>query len=178
MTGGEGLMGSTDKQDEEEAREERLLLLQESYGKKRSQLNIILDIIGTPKDSDMSHIDAETADFIRGLESRPPKYLASMFPGTNPLGIELLQAMLHFDPKKRITAQHAMEHPYFNSLKNKSYSKAYFAKNRHIFDPSIAVSTDPVPLNVDIEKISESSANLKENVLSEVLYYRKRDPPL
>lgn len=39
--------------------------------------------------------------------------LRELFPGTSDDCLELLQQMFEFDPKKRITAQQALEHRYY-----------------------------------------------------------------
>ena len=42
------------------------------------------------------------------------------FPGSSPEALDLLQKMLIFDPKKRITVQESLEHPFFKSVRDKS----------------------------------------------------------
>lgn len=39
-----------------------------------------------------------------------------MFPETNALAVDLLERMLVFDPRKRISVDQALAHPYFSSL--------------------------------------------------------------
>ena len=39
-----------------------------------------------------------------------------MFPDSNPLAIDLLQKLLVFDPKKRITVEQALKHGYLKGL--------------------------------------------------------------
>ena len=38
----------------------------------------------------------------------------------DPLGLDLLTRMLQYDPNKRLSAEQAMKHPYFNDLKAQS----------------------------------------------------------
>ncbi len=49
---------------------EQFKVLVESYNNHRSQLNIIFDILGTPSEEDLAHLDKRTADILRSL---PPK---------------------------------------------------------------------------------------------------------
>lgn len=42
----------------------------------------------------------------------PKRDLCSVFPGANPLAIDLLRLMLELDSDKRITAEKALAHPY------------------------------------------------------------------
>lgn len=44
------------------------------------------------------------------------KDMASIVPGLDPLGVDLLSKMLVYLPSKRISAKAAMEHPWFHDL--------------------------------------------------------------
>lgn len=46
---------------------EQFKVLVESYNNHRSQLNVIFDILGTPTEEDLSHLDKRTADILRSL---------------------------------------------------------------------------------------------------------------
>jgi len=174
--GGDNPLASVLRQQEDE----HTLLLQESFGNMRSQLNIILDVIGTPSENDCRHIDAKTAQYLHSLPQRSPRDLSSIFPGAVPEALDLLRSMLVFDPTKRLSARQAMDHPYFDRLKSKDYLNSYRAapRNQHLFDLAgvqAVGALQPVPMNEDIEKVGESTENLKRNIVREVLYYRKRD---
>lgn len=63
----------SDKMEEADEFTEQQRALQESYSNNRSQLNIIFDILGTPSDSDLSHLDTRTANVLRRLQPRAGK---------------------------------------------------------------------------------------------------------
>ena len=42
------------------------------------------------------------------------------FPGSSEESLDLLQKMLIFDPKKRITVQQSLEHPFFKDIRDPS----------------------------------------------------------
>uniref|UniRef100_A0A6V1T4R7 Cyclin-dependent kinase 2 homolog n=1 Tax=Heterosigma akashiwo TaxID=2829 RepID=A0A6V1T4R7_HETAK len=46
----------------------------------------------------------------------PPETLAHLVPNLEALGVDLLQRMLCYDPGQRISAQDAMDHPFFDDL--------------------------------------------------------------
>jgi serine/threonine protein kinase len=160
-------------------------LLQESFGNAKSQLNMIFDVIGTPSVEAIGRIsDPAIVHFL--THSIQPKSAArpleSMYPAADPSGVALLKSLLQFDAQHRITAEEALNHPYFNALKQKDYLHSYHTNNQHLFDlqrsqsqqglpiqrqPSpgtVANALLPKPLNADIEKIGESPENLKRNV--------------
>ncbi|KAJ4893631.1 Mitogen-activated protein kinase 19 [Raphanus sativus] len=81
------------------------------------QLELITDLLGTPK--------AETIAGVRNEKAR--KYLGEMrkkslvpftqkFPNADPSALRLLQRLLAFDPKDRPTATEALADPYFKGL--------------------------------------------------------------
>jgi len=80
------------------------------------QLSIILDILGTPALDDFYAISSQRSrEYIRALPFRKKKPFSSLFPDANPLAIDLLEQCLTFSPKRRITVEDALKHPYLAS---------------------------------------------------------------
>eukprot|EP00744_Colponema_vietnamica_P003082 GILI01004766.1.p1 GENE.GILI01004766.1~~GILI01004766.1.p1 ORF type:complete len:314 (-),score=90.79 GILI01004766.1:85-975(-) len=82
---------------------------------EQDQLVKIFRILGTPLEEKwpaMVELPEYKKDFPR-FEGQP---LASVVPNLDPLGVDLLQSMLQFDPNQRITAKQALQHPYFSDL--------------------------------------------------------------
>lgn len=81
------------------------------------QLRLIIDVLGTPSEDDMSFIKSSRAlAFVRKQAGKPKVPWASMFKKANPLALDLMERMLSFNPTKRITVEEALEHPYLESL--------------------------------------------------------------
>ncbi|CAH1980500.1 unnamed protein product [Acanthoscelides obtectus] len=77
------------------------------------QLNLIMEILGTPGDEFMQKITSESArNYIKSLPVIPKKDLHTYIVGANPLAINLLGLMLELDSDKRITAEQALAHAY------------------------------------------------------------------
>jgi hypothetical protein len=89
--------------------------------------------------------------------------------------------MLKFNPDERITAEEALEHPYFDDIKRKGYINTYRQNNQHFFGPQVTSSSEkeqkevlkealrPIPLNANLEKIGESSDHIRQNVRKAIL---------
>lgn len=129
------------------------LFTRDTRSDRYDQLNTILDVIGTPADEDIVEIRNEsTEDFLRTLPYRQPQDLSLMFKGAPPSAIDLLQKMLEFNPRKRITVDDALMHeflaPFRESLKEAS---------REIYrDGAINMEIEKMPLLV--------SDDIKSNV--------------
>lgn len=77
------------------------------------QFSIITELLGTPPDEVINSIGSEnTLRFVRSLPHREPVSFATKFEGCEPEVVDLLEKMLVFDPRKRITAAESLEHPY------------------------------------------------------------------
>lgn len=77
------------------------------------QLQVIIDILGTPSDADCWFIRKRPAlKAVQAMGQRAPVSFHKLFPHANPQAIDLLQKMLAFDPAKRITVTDALAHPY------------------------------------------------------------------
>ena len=83
----------------------------------QSQLELIFDLIGTPTKEEIAEIENEQwREFVRKCKKRKRKSFKKVFPDSNPQAIDLLQRLLTFDPKKRITVTEALEHEYLAGL--------------------------------------------------------------
>ena len=101
------------------------------------QLTLILDVLGTPTLDEFYAITTRRSrDYIRALPFRKRKPFAQLFPNANPLAVDFLTRTLvrhgpvfcfwrrpvkltaflqTFDPKKRITVEDALAHPYLEA---------------------------------------------------------------
>jgi mitogen-activated protein kinase 1/3 len=110
------------------------------------QLTLILDVLGTPTLDEFYAITTRRSrDYIRALPFRKKKPFQTIFPNANPLAIDFLsKTLVHlfllpfffffrstmqfcqtFDPKKRITVEQALAHPYLEAYVRECGSDRY-----------------------------------------------------
>ena len=62
--------------------------------------------MGTPTDAELGYVQSENAlRYIRELPRHHKQPLAEKFPHLPPLAIDLIEKMLAYDPKRRITGR-------------------------------------------------------------------------
>ncbi|KAJ8102672.1 kinase-like domain-containing protein [Lipomyces tetrasporus] len=94
------------------------LLINKPLIEGKSEINQIMkifELLGYPDESSWPGFRSlPNAKSINIPKDRKPKTsLRSRFPYITSAGVDLLSSLLQFDPKKRITAKEALEHPYF-----------------------------------------------------------------
>ena len=90
---------------------------------KADQLNIIFDVIGSPDEESMGFVsDPNAVLYLKSLSQKKKNKInfKAKFPGSSEESLDLLQKMLIFDPKKRITVQQSLEHPFFKDIRDPS----------------------------------------------------------
>ncbi|XP_030196179.1 mitogen-activated protein kinase 7 [Gadus morhua] len=123
------------------------------------QLQLILAVLGTPPLGLIGAIGAERVrSYIQSLPSRAPVPLTKLFPQTEPEAVDLLGAMLRFDPRERITVTQALEHPYL--------SKYHDPDDEPVCVPAF---------NFEFDKIPTNKEQIKESILIEIQdFHRKK----
>lgn len=78
---------------------------------------MIIELVGNPPKEVVDQIhNPKNKEFIESFPKTKGKDFKTLFKGANPDAIDLLQKLLIFDPKKRITIEEALEHPYMSQL--------------------------------------------------------------
>lgn len=78
------------------------------------QLVKIMELTGKPDDIFIERIESEDAKrYISSLHDMVKQDFLRFFNRANPVAVDVLERMLQLDPKNRITAAEALQHPYF-----------------------------------------------------------------
>lgn len=116
------------------------------------QLKIIMDVIGSPGEDSLDFITNPKAKrFILRQPKKPKVPLSSIYPRATPQCLDLLEKMLVFDPRKRITIAEALEHPYLSLVRDKSVER-----------------TCPSPFDFDFENFELTKPKLQELIFEDV----------
>jgi len=82
------------------------------------QIKKIIQVTGTPTEADIDWLPARspTRSFIEKVPLCQKQAWSSVYPKATPAGIEAMEQMLTFHPRRRATAQDAIALPYYDSL--------------------------------------------------------------
>ncbi|KAL3063788.1 hypothetical protein OYC64_000174 [Pagothenia borchgrevinki] len=83
------------------------------------QLTQIMKVTGVPGSEFVQKLESpEAKTYIKALPRYPRKDFTTLFPRASAKGIDLLEKMLVLDGDERPTAELALEHPYFDGLRD------------------------------------------------------------
>ena len=91
------------------------------------QLKLIIKTLGSPLGSSLDFITAPKARaYIEGLPKSPkPDLRRTLGKGFSSNAVDLIEKMLRFDPRERISVDEALRHPWLKSLHDPSTEKTY-----------------------------------------------------
>lgn len=123
------------------------------------QMNLIFGVLGTPNESDYDFISNEKAlDYIKSLKKRPKIEFSKIYPKASEHALDLMDKMLTFNPKNRISVGDALKHPYFKALHN----------------PTLEIECD-APFDFSFEDVKMTKSTLQEFMLEEVYKARPQE---
>lgn len=80
-------------------------------------MTIISEKLGKLPEADLDFVTSEKAKrFLRKLPNDTPVPLAQQFPSASPEALNLLKNLLSIHPKKRVTVEESLAHPFFQQL--------------------------------------------------------------
>jgi len=125
----------------------------------QDQLSIIFSVLGTPKEDDFEFVtDAKAIDYLRSFPFKKPVDLQELYPAATADALDLLRKMLQFNPKKRITIEESINHPFLSKIRDKTREVAA-----------------PGPIILEFEKEGELTAErLRELFIDEIKQYKKK----
>lgn len=84
-----------------------------------NQVELIIQLMGKPSPTELEKINAATDYSIIESMSTKKKYsFSQFFKGASKEALDFLKRTLVFDPKKRLTAEQALKHPYVKQFHN------------------------------------------------------------
>ncbi|VVB06290.1 unnamed protein product [Arabis nemorensis] len=82
------------------------------------QLRLIMELIGTPSEDDLGALNENAKRYLAQVAPLPRQSFTEKFPNVPPLAIDLMEKMLQFDPRKRISVEDALTHPYLKTMRD------------------------------------------------------------
>jgi serine/threonine protein kinase len=122
---------------------------------------MIIEMLGFPEDEDLEILsDFKDLDQLKKIGKNANQRFETKFANSPPEAVDLLKKMLTFDPKKRITVEQALEHPYLSAL--------------HC--PEDEPTTEPVSaFDFEFEIYDLKREDYKDLLFEEVMLYQSND---
>lgn len=82
-----------------------------------NQMELIIELLGRPSNFDLEKMEVSYGNnLVDSLKSKKNKSITYMFNNCDADAVDLLRKLLVYNPKKRITVEKALEHPYFKEF--------------------------------------------------------------
>ncbi|KAG2324716.1 hypothetical protein Bca52824_007444 [Brassica carinata] len=118
------------------------------------QLRLIMELIGSPTEEDIGSLNESAKQYLRQLPCLDRQSFLVKFPNVPHLAIDLMEKMLKFDPRQRITVEDALAHPYLTTLHD-------------ITDEPVCMK----PFEVDLKEQVLTAEQIKELIYQEALAF-------
>lgn len=127
----------------------------------KDQLNVIMDVLGTPTEEDLSFVTDQTAlTYLAEFPTHNNKIdFKKMFPYANDQCLDLMKIMIQFNPFFRPSVEECLAHPYFTKIRKAEKE---------------VKSENLVELDIDKAETEMSIKELRKIVVSEIAYYKKK----
>jgi len=124
------------------------------------QMTLIFEVLGSPTEDDMRCItNLHARRYVSYMPKAEKRPWNEMFPRCDPLAYDLLERLLKFNPKNRITVNEALAHPYLSLYADPDDEPVC----RHPFTAEMELDDLPTP-------------RLKELIFQEVVEYKRKLP--
>jgi len=128
------------------------------------QVRVIVDVLGTPTAEDFEAMgNPGLKNFIlKELPSKTKIPFSELFQDADPLAIDLLDKMLVYNPKKRITVEQALEHPFLGELhdpEDEPTCTTVFADLQELQNKTLKTEEYKALLLAEIKKYSKKEEN-------------------
>jgi mitogen-activated protein kinase 1/3 len=123
------------------------------------QLNVIFKVLGSPSEEECDFVtDQKATEYLKSWPTTKGQEFKAMYPAATSEGLDLLAQMVQFNPRKRITLDAALEHPFMAKVREKAKEL-----------------TAPGPVILEFEKEGDLPADrLRELFMNEVAYYKSQ----
>lgn len=116
------------------------------------QINLILNVVGSPDESDLTSIVNERArNYVSLLPNRRRTPWKQLYPNASDLALNMLDDLLIFNPNRRVSVEEALKHPYLAQY----------------YDPSDE-PVAPHPFTFDMELDDLPLPQLKQMIFEEI----------
>ncbi|XP_059612712.1 cyclin-dependent kinase 10 [Phlebotomus argentipes] len=129
------------------------------------QLELIVDLLGTPSDGIWPEFSSLPAVQNFTLKHQPYNNLKQRFPWLSAAGLRLLNFLFMYDPKKRATAEECLHSSYFKEMPfpcdpklmptfpHHRNIKSVSSSSKAAQEPGVSSTTEPIPFSLPISEL-------------------------